>query len=103
EPVTRLDRVAAGREQHLDIAGHDLVLPPEHRLAYYRHRDAFYDVHPAGLLAALAGRVGTLRLIDIGAHVGDTASGALGAASNITVLAVEGNPTFARYARRNLA
>lgn len=103
EAVTRRLRVLTGREQHIDFAGHDLALPPEHRLPYFLRRDAFYDVHPAELLAALARGVDRLVLIDVGANVGDTATSALTAADNISVTSVEGNATFAGYARRNLA
>lgn len=103
EAVTRRVRAAIGRDQHLTIHGHDLVLPPDHRLPYYQRRDPNYDVYAADVLAAIASQADVCRVLDVGANVGDTALMALTAADNIEVTSVEGNPSFAGYARRNLA
>lgn len=103
ESVVRRLRMALGREQHLDVAGHDLVLPPDHRLAYYQRRDPTYDRYASDILAAIAVHAKTVRMVDVGANVGDTALVALTAAENIELVGVEGNPAFASYARRNLA
>lgn len=103
EPVTRRVRVAARREQRHRIGGHDFVLPPSHKLPYYLERDPRYDVYAAGVLGRLAEDKDSVRIIDVGANVGDTAVIALSAAHNISVTSVEGNPAFLSYARRNLA
>ncbi len=103
DAVARRLRSALGRDQYLDIRGHTLVLPPEHRLPYYCRRDPNYDVYAAELLAAIAAVAGVVRMVDVGANVGDTAVTALTAADNIEVHSVEGNPSFTAYARRNLA
>ena len=101
-PVTRQWRVWRSLEQTHLIGGHPVVLPPSHDLPFFQRRDPTYDTYAADLLRELADGQGRMLVIDIGANVGDTAVEALAAAANIEVIAVEGDPNFASYARRNL-
>ena len=102
-PVQRRWREARGQEQHHVIAGHPVVLPPGHDLPYYQRRDPTYDAYAGDVIAEIAAGVGRVLVIDVGANVGDTAVEALGAAPNVDLVAIEGDPSFASYARRNLA
>lgn len=102
-PVQRQWRVWRKREQTHLIGGHPVALPPGHDLPFFQRRDPTYDAYAAELLRELADGAGRMLVIDVGANVGDTAVEALAAASNIEVVAVEGDPEFAAYARRNLA
>ena len=79
-----------------------MVLPPGHDLPFFQHRDPTYDTYAGDVLRELADGVSRLLVIDVGANVGDTAVEALSAAANIEVIAVEGDPEFVSYARRNL-
>ncbi len=103
EPVVRRVRVATNREQRHAILGHEVVLPPSHKLPYYMERDPRYDIYAATVLERISHGHDSVLVIDVGANVGDTATIALSAASNISVRSVEGNPAFAAYAKRNLA
>ena len=102
-PVQRRWREARDQEQHHVIAGHPVVLPPGHDLPYYQRRDPTYDAYAGAVMAEIAGGVGRVLVIDVGANVGDTTVEALGAAPNVDLVAIEGDPSFASYARRNLA
>jgi len=102
-PVVRRGRRLVGRDQTHLIGNHPVVLPPEHDLPFYQRRDPTYDAYAAAVLAAIAGDSGRTLVIDLGANVGDTAVAALTAAPAIDVIAVEGDPRFVEYLRRNLA
>ena len=102
-PVARRSRRALGREQTLVIGDHTLVLPPEHDLPFYQRRDPTYDAYAIEVLAGIAGAAGRTLVVDLGANVGDTALAALAASPLIDVTAVEGDPRFVTYLRRNLA
>lgn len=101
-PVQRRWRVLRNQQQRHLIGGHPVVLPPGHDLPFYQRRDPTYDTYAGAVLRDLAARVERMLVIDVGANVGDTAVEALAAAPNIEVLAVEGDPHFASYARRNV-
>lgn len=101
-PVGRRIRVWRDREQAHVIGGHPVVLPPAHDLPYYQRRDSTYDSYAGVLLGELARSVQRMLVIDVGANVGDTAVEALAAAPNVDVIAIEGDPGFVGYARRNL-
>ena len=101
-PVARRSRRALGREQTLVIGDHTLVLPPEHDLPFYQRRDPTYDTYAVDVLAGIAGAAGRTLVVDLGANVGDTALAALAASPLIDVTAVEGDPRFVAYLRRNL-
>lgn len=90
------------RDQRYAIEGTPVVLPPEHRLPYFQAVFPSYDRYFLPILRALAADRKVL-LIDVGANVGDTAVAALSAAGTIDVVAVEGNPCFVGYLRRNIA
>ncbi|WP_091194108.1 FkbM family methyltransferase [Nocardioides alpinus] len=101
-PVQRRWRVMRSREQSHLIGGHPVTLPPAHDLPFYQDRDPTYDTYAGEVLAELAAHVDRMLVIDVGANVGDTAVEALAAAPNIEVVAVEGDPLFVSYARRNV-
>lgn len=101
-PVRRRIRHALHQDQNYLIGGAQVVLPPRHDLPFYQRRDPTYDSYSRELLAVLASQVKELLLIDVGANVGDTAVMALTSADNISVVAVEGNPKFVSYLRRNV-
>lgn len=102
-PVRRRWRVLRDQEQSHVIGGHPVVLPPGHDLPFYQRRDPTYDAYAGDVLRELAAPVDRMFVVDVGANVGDTAVEVLAAAPNIDVVAVEGDPGFAAYARRNLA
>lgn len=102
-PVQRRWRVMRDQEQAHEIGGRPVTLPPGHDLPFYQRRDPTYDAYAGPVLRELATGVDRMLVIDVGANVGDTAVEALAAAPNIDVVAVEGDPLFASYARRNVA
>lgn len=102
-PVARRARRLVRQDQRLEVAGHEILLPPEHDLPFYQRRDPTYDTYAVDVLSGLAEGVDRMLVVDIGANVGDTAVAALGAASVIEVVAVEGDPEFVSYLRRNTA
>lgn len=101
-PVRKRVRHTFRQEQHHLIGGAEVVLPPSHDLPFYQRRDPTYDTYSRDLLSVLASGSESLLLVDVGANVGDTAVSALTSADNISVIAVEGNPSFASYLRRNV-
>ncbi|USQ76602.1 hypothetical protein [Ornithinimicrobium cryptoxanthini] len=100
-PVRRRVREVFNREQTYTIGGVQVALPPGHDLPFYQRRDPTYDTYAQDLLRTLASDVEELLVIDLGANVGDTAVTALTSADNISVVAVEGNPKFVPFLRRN--
>jgi FkbM family methyltransferase len=90
------------RDQRYSIAGVEVLLPPEHRLPYFQAVFPSYDRYFGPVLGALAQSQPVL-LVDVGANVGDTAVAAVRASEKIDVIAVEGNPYFVGYLRRNVA
>lgn len=102
-PLVSKARSRLGREQEYEIGGFPVVLPPEHNLPFYQRRDPTYDRYAQTLIADLAATHPRLRVIDLGANVGDTAVAMLTSAPGVEVVAVEGSPRFAWYLRRNVA
>lgn len=101
-PVRSAVRTRTGREQTHVIAGHEVVLPPEHDLPFYQRRDPTYDTYAEALVAAIAER-GPVLVVDLGANVGDTAVAMLGAHPDVRVVSAEGSDRFVDYLRRNTA
>ena len=91
------------QEQRHTIGGVEIVLPPEHNLPYYQHRDPTYDAYAIDLLARLAAGDRHVTVIDVGANVGDTAAAVLASDPETSVISVEGDPMFLGYLARNLA
>lgn len=91
------------QEQRHTIGGVEIVLPPEHNLPYYQHRDPTYDAYAIDLLARLAAGNRHVAVIDVGANVGDTAATVLASDPRSSVISVEGDPMFLGYLARNLA
>lgn len=102
-PTQRRWREFRGKDQAYSIGGHPVVLPPGHDLPFYQRRDPTYDTYAGAVLHELAAQVDRMLVIDVGANVGDTAVEALSASPNIEVVAVEGDSSFADFARRNVA
>lgn len=96
-------RVWSRRDQRYEIAGFPVVLPPGHRLPWYQDIHPTYDTYAAEVLREVCSEADRPLLVDVGANVGDTALLALGAVPSIHVLAVEGDPYFLDYLRRNTA
>ena len=98
-------RLMKNRTVRRRVQGVDLFLPWGHRLPdYARHRPT-YGQNLVQLARALSERLppdaGPLRVLDIGANVGDSAAQIL-AAVDARVLCVEGDPHWARYLHQNL-
>jgi FkbM family methyltransferase len=102
-PIARRSRVLLHREQLLPVGEHEIVLPPAHDLAFYQRRDPTYDAYAIDVLADLSRGLSSVLVVDVGANVGDTAVACLAAAPVIDVIAVEGDPDFVAYLRRNAA
>jgi FkbM family methyltransferase len=100
--VGRSLRKVLHQDQKYVIEGIEVALPPEHRLPYFQAVYPRYDRYFLPMLRALGAHRPTL-LIDVGANVGDTAIAAVRASEEIRVVAVEGNPYFVGYLRRNVA
>lgn len=96
-------RVRRGLEQHYSIGGVEIALPPDHNLPFYQRRDPTYDAYAIDLLSHLAAGDQHVTVIDVGANVGDTAAAVLASHPLISVISVEGDPTFTGYLRRNVA
>lgn len=96
-------RVWAHRDQQYAIAGFPVTLPPGHRLPWYQDIHPTYDRYAAEVLREVCAESSRPLLVDVGANVGDTALLALRAVPPIHVLAVEGDPYFLGYLRRNTA
>lgn len=101
-PVQSKIRTVLGREQHLDVDGIPIVLPPDHDLPFYQRRDPTYDAYAITLLAQLASAF-PVTVVDVGANVGDTAAAVLASAPGTEVISVEGDARFVDYLRRNMA
>jgi FkbM family methyltransferase len=100
-PLRVRARVLTGREQHHEVGGLPLVLPPDHNLPFYQRRDPTYDAYAIELVRRLGDA--PLTVLDLGANVGDTAVAMLSVGPHVQVRAVEGAPHFLRYLRRNVA
>ena len=99
-------RVALARRHdarvRLRLGGRELVLPLSHDLAWYRRCFPTYSDNLARLARFLRARDGALRMVDVGANVGD--SWALTEpAPDDRYLLVEGEPAFFELLARNTA
>jgi len=88
------------REVRRVVQGVELRLPWSHRLPDYARLEPSYGQNIVSLAAALAGAE-PLRLIDVGANVGDTALQVLAAVDG-EVLCVEGDPHWLTWLHRNV-
>ncbi len=102
-PVMRRGRTLLAREQHHVVGDAKVVFPPEHDLPFYQRRDPTYDAYAIDVLRDLVLDGRRTLVLDLGANVGDTSVAALSASPCIDVVAVEGDPRFVDYLRRNLA
>lgn len=93
-------RLRPDREVVRVVQGVELRLPWSHRLPDYARLAPAYGQNIVALAQALAG-AGPLRLIDVGANVGDTALQVLAAVDG-EVLCVEGDPHWLTWLHRNV-
>lgn len=94
-------RLATNFKRRVALGGHEIVLPPGHRLDWYRLRHRRFDEPVSDLCALLLKKHLELRVIDIGANVGATAALML-KDSNVSVLCIEGNAAYLPFLRNNL-
>ena len=83
------------------LDGTPLVIPIGHALPLYRTLHPDYSANIGLIAATLARRHPGMRLIDIGANVGDTVA-IVFRQVRIPVLCIEGDPYYARLLRRNM-
>ncbi|HEY8900539.1 MAG TPA: FkbM family methyltransferase [Chthoniobacterales bacterium] len=85
-----------------EIANVTLSLPLSHPLPINLEIFPLYDRQITPLVASLRKKYPDLRMIDVGANIGDTAALAK-AETDIPVLCIEGNPRILPYLKRNLS
>jgi FkbM family methyltransferase len=84
----------------MNIHGKLLHLPLSHALPSYLDELPFYDTLPGRLSDFLYRRYGALKCVDVGANIGDSIA-AFSSHESEMFLAIEPNPNFSRYLRRN--
>lgn len=98
-------RLMPNRTVHRQVQGVDLYLPWSHLLPDYARSCPTYGQNLVQLAAGLHAHAqpgsGPLRVLDVGANIGDSAAQIL-AATDAMVLCVEGDPYWIDYLRRNL-
>lgn len=94
--------VWAGNDPGCSMEVHRMTLemPLSHALPYYLRSFPLYDRLPGRLSEYVHAEYGFLNCIDVGANVGDTIA-ALSRNVNERFLAIEPNPKFNMYLRRN--
>lgn len=85
----------------VEIRGKRMTLPISHKLPIFIRDAPLYDTLPARVADYLRRRNGKLIMVDVGANVGDTIL-ACNATSEDQFLAVEANPEFIQYLKKNL-
>ncbi|HEX3460012.1 MAG TPA: FkbM family methyltransferase [Acidimicrobiales bacterium] len=99
-------KVFAKRVVHRHVQGVDLFLPWAHVLPDFASMRPSYGQNLVELAKGLEAQGGTtgepMKVMDIGANIGDSAAQIL-AATNSEVLCVEGDPYWANFLRKNLA
>ncbi len=84
----------------VQVHGHALRMPLSHELPNYIQLFTLYDTVLHRLGNFLRDRYGPLRMVDVGANIGDTIAAAYGEEQD-AFLAVEPNPDFTKYLRQN--
>lgn len=84
----------------VDIRGKKLIAPASHKLPSYVAEFPFYDELVSRLGNYLREKSGYLTMIDVGANIGDTIVASNNSDSDM-FLAVEANPKFISYLKRN--
>ncbi len=84
----------------MDVHGRSFRLPLSHMLPVYMRQNPFYDSMPGRLSNYLHDRYGYLKGIDVGANIGDSVA-AFFRHETDRFLAIEPNPHFADYFRKN--
>lgn len=101
--LDRLRRRAVRRRDplvHYELAGTTILLPLSHDLPYHRVVHPGYADNVARLVAQLDRHAAGLRMVDVGANVGDTVALVRGV-SDAPVLCVEGDDVFFPILERN--
>ncbi len=86
----------------LSLRGRNMILPISHKLPLYIAQYPYYDELPKRVAEYLRKQDGFLAMIDVGANVGDTILACLDTIDD-RFLAVEANPEFVWYLKRNCA
>lgn len=87
-------------EVRIRIGGRRLTMKFSHPLPFMLSRFPYYDTLMPRLAQALGARHGDLRIIDVGANIGDTASLTLDAV-DARILAIEPDPDYFRLPQKN--
>ncbi len=82
------------------IHGRDLTIPLSHALPQYLQTHRLYDRLPARLSEFIREREGDVFCVDVGANVGDTIA-AFCRDERDRFVAIEPNPKFSRYLKKN--
>lgn len=82
-------------------SGCSIIIPLSHNLPLYKLAHKNYDTAIVRISRFLSRNKERVTIIDVGANVGDTAAVLL-ASVNCRVIAIEGNPKFLPYLKRNL-
>jgi len=90
-------------EINYKIGAADLTIPMSHMLPIYRRDYASYLSNFSRIIEELSLKWPQLRVIDIGANVGDTLALIREANPNAAVLCVEGNPDYLKFLSKNAA
>jgi FkbM family methyltransferase len=101
--LDRVRRSAVRRRDPLvryDLAGTSILLPLSHDLPYHRVVHPGYADNLVRLVAHLDAHTGGLRIVDVGANVGDTVA-LFRSASDAPVLCIEGDDVFFPILERN--
>lgn len=93
-------RVAGSRSIEYEIGPFTLMLPVDHPLPAYREAWKLYDEPLRYIADGIRTMHGELRVIDIGANVGDSAAIA-NVGGTTPVLCIEGDPAYLPFLERN--
>jgi FkbM family methyltransferase len=84
-----------------DLNGIPLLLPLSHELPLYRKAFPDYSLNLGRIARQVAGKYSDIRVIDIGANIGDTAA-ILRSFARFPILCIEGNRKFLPLLQKNL-
>lgn len=82
------------------IGSIEIILPIDHALPIYQSKYNAYDKHIGVIAKIIEQNKNNCICIDIGANVGDTAA-AIRQHSQVCIIAIEGNPYYLEYLKKN--
>ena len=100
ELIRRLMMLMGDPSYTVEMRGKKMTLPFSHKLPIYIGRFPFYDALPSRISSHIRTVRGFLRMVDVGANVGDTIAACYNHHDD-HFLAVEANPAFVKYLRLN--